>query len=127
MRQREFIRSSAGVTVERRKVFALLAGAGIALTGRAQTQAQTGQRVPVVGFLHPGIFESGSPVFDGLRSGLRDVGYVEGETVKLEARWARGRPEMLPQLTRELVQLPVDVLVATARPSIEAARAATTD
>ena len=38
-----------------------------------------------------------------------------------------GRPEVLPQLTQELVQLRVDLLVATARPSIEAARAATTD
>jgi putative ABC transport system substrate-binding protein len=62
-----------------------------------------------------------------LREGLRDVGYVEGETIKLEARWALGRPEMLPQLTQELVHLPVDVLVATARPSIEAARTASTD
>jgi putative ABC transport system substrate-binding protein len=46
--------------------------------------------------------------------------------VKLEARWARGRPELLPQLTQELIQLRPAILVATARPSIEAARAATT-
>ena len=44
----------------------------------------------------------------------------------LEARWARGKPEALPQLTQELIQLGVDVLVPTARPSIEAAKAATT-
>jgi putative tryptophan/tyrosine transport system substrate-binding protein len=125
MRRREFIRLVARATVGRRKVIALLAGAGITLT--RWTQAQPAQRVPVVGFLHPGIPESGSPVFDSLREGLRDVGYVEGETIKLEARWARGRPEVLPQLTQELVRLPVDVLVATARPSIEAARTVTTD
>ena len=46
--------------------------------------------------------------------------------IKLEARWARGKPEALPQLTQELIQLGVDVLVPTARPSIEAAKAATT-
>jgi len=125
MRRREFIKLFTGATVGRRKVFALVAGAGITLAGR--TAAQPGQRVPVVGFLHPGVPESGFTVFDALREGLRDVGYVEGETIRLEARWARGRPEMLPQLTQELIHLPVDVLVAAARPSIEAARTATTD
>ena len=111
--------------MNRRKFIALSAGAAVARSTLAQ--AQQAQKVPVVGFLHPGFPESGSPVFDALGNGLRDVGYVEGETVKIEARWARGKPEDLPQLTRELIQLHVDVLVATARPSIEAARAATTD
>jgi putative tryptophan/tyrosine transport system substrate-binding protein len=108
--------------MNRRKLITLLAGAGITLP--TLTEAQ---KVPVIGFLHPGFPEPGSPVFDGLREGLRDVGYVDGENIKVEARWARGRPEMLPQLAQELVQLRVDLLVATARPSIEAARAATTD
>jgi putative ABC transport system substrate-binding protein len=83
--------------------------------------------LPIVGFLHPGIPDAGSPVFDALRDGLREAGYVEGESVKVEARWARGNPELLPQLARELVQLRVDLIVATARASIEAARAATSD
>jgi putative ABC transport system substrate-binding protein len=108
----------------RRKFTALLAGA--ALVRSTLTQAQPAQKVPIVGFLHPGFPDSGSPVFDALGQGLRDVGYVEGETVKIEARWAHGKPDALPQLTQELIQLHADVLVATARPSIEAARAATT-
>ena len=83
--------------------------------------------MPIIGFLHPGVPDSGSPVFDALREGLRDAGYNEGATVKVEARWAGGKPESLPQLTRELIQLGAAILVATARPSIEAARAATTD
>jgi putative tryptophan/tyrosine transport system substrate-binding protein len=78
-------------------------------------------------FLHPGFPDSGSPVFDALREGLREVGYVEGDTIKVEARWARGKPEILPRLTQELLQLRAVILVATARPSIEAARAATTE
>jgi putative tryptophan/tyrosine transport system substrate-binding protein len=53
--------------------------------------------------------------------------FIEGETVKIEARWAQGKPDTLPQLTRELIQLHAEVLVPAARPSIEAARAATTD
>jgi putative ABC transport system substrate-binding protein len=111
--------------MNRRALMALLAGAGIALPGLAR--AQQARKVPVVGFLHPGSPESGSPTFDSVRQGLRDVGYVEGENIRLEPRWARGQPELLPQLTKELVQLRVDVLVATARPSIEAARAATAE
>jgi putative tryptophan/tyrosine transport system substrate-binding protein len=108
----------------RRREFIGLLGAATAwpLAARAQQG-----KVPIVGFLHPGFPDSRSPVFDALGQGLRDAGYVEGETVKIEARWARGKPDILPQLTRELIQLHADVLVPTARPSIEAARAATTD
>src|SRR5258708_1448636 len=111
--------------MNRRKFMTLLSGAGITLP--APAEAQQVRKVPVIGFLHPGFIEAGSLAFDALREGLRDGGYAEGATVKLETRWARGRPELLPQLTQELVQLRVDVLVVTARPSIEAARAATTD
>ena len=110
--------------MKRREFITLLGGTAAAwpLTVRAQ-QAQ---RVPVVGFLHPGVPNSGSPVFDALREGLRETGYVEGDNVKIETRWARGRPELLPHLTQELIQLRPAILVATARPSIEAARSATT-
>jgi putative ABC transport system substrate-binding protein len=110
--------------MKRREFITLLGGAAAwPLAAWAQQQAQ---RVPVIGFLHPGFSDSGSPVFDALREGLREGGYVEGDSMKLEARWARGRPELLPQLTQELIQLRPAILVATARPSIEAARAATT-
>jgi putative ABC transport system substrate-binding protein len=110
--------------MNRRKFTALLAAASLARTTLAQ--AQQGQRAPVIGFLHPGFPDSGSPVLDALREGLREEGYVEGDSVKVEARWARGKPEMLAHLTKELIQLNAALLVATARPSIEAARAATT-
>jgi putative tryptophan/tyrosine transport system substrate-binding protein len=113
-----------GATMRRRELITLLGGAAAAWPLRAQ--AQQG-KVPIVGFLYPGFSDPGSPIFDALGQGLRDVGYIEGETVKIEARWARGNPDTLPQLTRELIQLHADVLVPAARPSIEAARAATTD
>ena len=109
----------------RRREFVLALG-GLAARPFA-ARAQQG-KMPIIGFLHPGFPDGiGSPAFSALRDGLRDVGYVEGETVKIEARWARGEPETLAHLTQELIQLHVDVLVPTARPSIEAARAATTD
>ena len=111
--------------LHRREFTALLAAGSLARTTLAQ--AQEAQRVPLIGFLHPGFPDSGSVVLDALHAGLRDLGYVEGRTVKVEARWARGKPETLPRLTQELIQLRPAVLVATARPSIEAARAATTE
>jgi putative tryptophan/tyrosine transport system substrate-binding protein len=112
-----------GATMRRRELITLLGGAA---AWPLRAQAQQG-KVPIVGFLYPGFSDPGSPIFDALGQGLRDVGYIEGETVKIEARWARGNPDTLPQLTRELIQLHADVLVPAARPSIEAARAATTD
>jgi putative ABC transport system substrate-binding protein len=107
--------------MKRREALMLLSGAGIALPARMR--AQQAQKVPVVGFLHPGFPESGSPVFDALREGLREAGFIQGDNIRVEARWARGKPELLPQLARELVQLRVDVIVATARASTEAALA----
>jgi putative tryptophan/tyrosine transport system substrate-binding protein len=108
----------------RRREFITLLGGTAAWPFAAGAQ-QRPQKVPVIGFLHPGFSDSGSPAFIALREGLREGGYVEGDNVKLEARWAGGRPQLLPQLTQELIQLQPAILVATARPSIEAARAAT--
>ena len=107
----------------RRRTF--IAGLAGTLAQSTLTQAQQVQESPTIGFLHPGFPDSGMTVFDALRDGLRDVGYVEGETIKVEARWARGRPENLLQVARELTQLRVALLVAAARPSVEAAMAAT--
>ena len=81
--------------------------------------------MPVIGFLHPGFPDLSAPSFDALRQGLRDAGLGADETIKIEARWARGKPTTLAQMAQELVQLRVALLVVTARPSIEAARAAT--
>ncbi|MFL6795933.1 MAG: ABC transporter substrate-binding protein [Xanthobacteraceae bacterium] len=107
-----------------RRKFAALFGAA-SLAAPELLQAQQGQKLPIIGFLHPGVSDAGSVVFEALHGGLREVGYVDGETIRIEARWAGGEPERLPQLTRELIELGAVILVATARASIEAARAAT--
>ncbi len=64
-------------------------------------------------------------MFTALREVLRELGYVDGESVRIEDRWARGKPETLPRLAQELVALKVDVLVAVAAPSVRAAKQAT--
>jgi putative ABC transport system substrate-binding protein len=60
-----------------------------------------------------------------VREGFRNLGYVEGQTIILEVRWAEGRYERLPALATELVQLSVDVLVAFTTPGALAAKSAT--
>jgi putative tryptophan/tyrosine transport system substrate-binding protein len=59
------------------------------------------------------------------RQGLRELGYVEGHTVILEERWAAGELARLPALAVELVQLPVDVIVASGASAVRAATGAT--
>jgi len=107
----------------RRRTFITLLG-GAAAAWPLVARAQQARKVPVVGFLNPG-FRSG--VWTALIEGLSDIGYVDGQTIKIEPRWAMGRPETLPGLAQELVRLKVDVLIAVARPSIEAVRGATAD
>ena len=104
--------------MNRREFITLLGGAAVTwpLAARAQQ--------PAIGFLNPGFR---SNVWTALIGGLRDIGYVDGETIKIEPRWALGRPETLPGLAQELVRLKAEVIVAVGRPSIEAVRAATTD
>ena len=92
--------------------------------------AQQARKIPVIGWLHPGsagVITGAGSAFDGLRSGLRTSGYIEGETIRIEARWAQGKPEALPGLAQELVQQKVDIIVAVALPAIMAAKAASAD
>ena len=90
------------------------------------TLAQEARKIPVIGWLHPGTRGAVTgPNFslDALRAGLRARGYVEGETIRIEERWAQGKPEALPGLAQELVQQKVDIIVAVSLPAIRAAAA----
>jgi putative tryptophan/tyrosine transport system substrate-binding protein len=62
---------------------------------------------------------------DAFREGLRDLGYVEGQNITIEARWAEGRNERFPDLVAELVQLRVHVLLAISTPAALAAKQGT--
>jgi putative tryptophan/tyrosine transport system substrate-binding protein len=63
---------------------------------------------------------------DALRAGLRDLGYVEGDNLSIDFRWAEGRYDRLPALAAELVRLKVDVIVTATTPATLAAKQATT-
>jgi putative tryptophan/tyrosine transport system substrate-binding protein len=92
------------------------------------TLAQQARKIPVIGWLNPGFRAATtgpSGAWQGLRAGLRASGYIEGETIRIEERWAQGKPEALPGLAQELVQHKVDIIVAVAPPAVRAAAAAT--
>ena len=77
-----------------------------------------------IGFLSP---RSPSDVgrLAAFRQGLRELGYVEGQNIAIESRWAEGEYGRLPGLAAELVRLKVDVIVTYAAPAIQAAKRAT--
>jgi len=68
--------------------------------------------MPVIGFLHPASPEPFGHIVDGFRRGLNNAGFVEGQNVAIEYRWARGEYERLPTLAAELVQLHARLILA---------------
>ena len=77
-------------------------------------KAQQPKKVPQIGFLASGSPSSIVPNRKAFQQGLRELGYVEGENIIIEYRWAEGKLDRLPELATELVRLKVDVLVSGA-------------
>ena len=65
------------------------------------------------------------PNVEAFRRGLEDLGYVEGENILIEFRYAEGKRDRIPSLVADLVQLKVDVLISGDEPAIRAAKQAT--
>ena len=92
----------------------------------SSAEAQQPAKVPRIGYLSPVDPASDSPRAEGIRLALREHGYIDGQNIAIEYRYAEGKPDRFPELAAELVRLKVDIIVVAAGDvPIQAAKNAT--
>ena len=105
---------------------AFISGAlGLLAAPLAAGAQQAGRSAARIGVIGNGAPNRADPEFEALRQGLRDLGWVEGQNLSIEHRWADGKADRLPGLAVELVRLNVDVIVASGPLALRALQKAT--
>jgi putative ABC transport system substrate-binding protein len=99
---------------------------GSAALGWPLTAGAQQAKMPLVGFLGGADPVGYASQIEALRRGLRDFGYIEGQTIAIEYRWAEGRYDRLPALAADLVRAQVAVIITQGTPAAFAAKQATT-
>src|SRR5262245_61010308 len=97
--------------MRRREFITLLGGAAAAWP--VMTRAQQPGSIPRIGVLWPGDSPPVSPRMESFRQGLRASGFVDGQNIAIELRYAHRGPQQLPELAAELIRLKVDVIFAS--------------
>ena len=103
-----------------REFITFLGGTAVAMPITARAQRST---PAVIGVLSPEGPKTGN--VNGLVEGLRELGYIDGQNIRLEYRWADGKFDRLPELAADLVRLHVDVIVAFVTQATEVAKTQT--
>src|SRR5262249_13172905 len=102
------------------RLIRLEVGLGLILASlTAHAQMRT---IPRVGFVSPSTPSAGQQALDAFRAGLRELGYIEGQSLVIEERWAEGRPERFGQLITDVLRSKVDVIVVGSAPVAKAAK-----
>jgi putative ABC transport system substrate-binding protein len=83
-------------------------------------EAQQPKKVPRIGYLSAFTPSAGGPLLEAFRQGLRELGYVEGQNIFIDYRWAEGRPDRFPILAGEMVQLRDDAIVTQSNAGVAA-------
>ena len=109
--------------MRRREFISFLGGA--AATWPVAARAQQAGKLPTIGFLASGTASSHGRWVAAFAKRLSELGWIDGRTVAIEARWAQGRSEHAAEIAADFVRLKVDVVVTTGTPTALAAKQAT--